>query len=128
MVQNQQTVERDYVKQNMNSRLIENDLWQLISSEWFSKWKQYVDFDSNPKFSSDEVKIVTLNDFEMYFIMICKKNQISEKPGIIDNSFLQGDHENELKLGLQEGKDYILLPNTVADYLFGIYKVKSQVF
>jgi hypothetical protein len=74
MVQNQQTVERDYVKQNMNSRLIENDLWQLISSEWFSKWKQYVDFDSNPKFSSDEVKIVTLNDFEMYFIMICKKN------------------------------------------------------
>ena len=48
-------------------------------------------------------------------------------PGPIDNSSLKGEHEDELKSGLIEGRDFALLPNSVADHLFTKYKVHVNV-
>ena len=44
-------------------------------------------------------------------------------PGPVDNADIQGPHGIDLRAGLSEGKDFVLLPGNVADYLFETYKV-----
>ncbi len=38
--------EREYIRERMTQPLLESQIWQVISADWFATWKAYVEFDS----------------------------------------------------------------------------------
>ena len=56
-------------------------------------------------------------------ILIPQQSREDLKPGPTDNTMLRGNYDEELKLELVEGLDYILLPDSQAKWLYDKYKV-----
>eukprot|EP01038_Epipyxis_sp_PR26KG_P005667 gene5667-7824_t len=97
--------ERDYIKTAMKVRLSSGSSWCAISADWFTRWKQFVDFDMN----------LSKNAFDS------SENCTDYHPGPIDNSMLVGNYPEELKKGIVEDVDYVLIPEHAADILYKAY-------
>jgi hypothetical protein len=59
-----------FVKAGMGQALREGEKWHLIDSEWFNKWKLYVDFDN--QFRGSRLQ-------EVIMILLIIKNNIDHK-------------------------------------------------
>eukprot|EP01031_Cornospumella_fuschlensis_P030802 gene30802-37214_t len=78
--------------------------WHPIAMDWFNRWKMYVNFDKNFPEPRDPEEIKSLH------------------PGPIDNTSLQNPrYPTELRRGLAEGADLILLPYDLASSFFKKY-------
>lgn len=88
--------EKRAVQRCLQSVLIPGNKWEVISSQWYVKWKTYVDSEG-------------------------EEGHDNLFPGPIDNLSLKGKYEDELRPGLVEGDDYILLTHLAADLLFRKY-------
>ena len=85
------------VERGQDAMLYVRDEWEPIALDWFRKWKLYVD-----------VEIGFPPREELH-------------PGPVDNSSLQGKFDDELRPGMVEGIDFVLLKKTSADVLFNAY-------
>jgi len=94
--------QKSLIKSDINSRLIEHSLWNVLSLKWFNRWKKYVNYDSH------------LPDL--------RSSADSYHPGPIDNTDIMGKNERELKRNLLEGLDFVLLPCRSYHILEVIYK------
>jgi hypothetical protein len=89
--------QRKLVERNQAAVIRCGEKWEPVDIEWYTKWKTYTDieYEEPPQ-------------RELY-------------PGPIDNSRLQGKYEEELRPGLVEEQDFVLLRKTAADVLFSAY-------
>ncbi|KAL3742844.1 hypothetical protein ACJRO7_018193 [Eucalyptus globulus] len=99
--------------------LKEGNLYYVVSNRWYSSWQRYVGQNTDqyladePSLDSQRLKGVS--------------SEMTERPGPIDNSDIisdehsEGDHL-ELRRMLEEGRDYVLVPQQVWEKLFGWYK------
>lgn len=88
--------ERRAVQRGLQASLIPGNKWEVISTEWYVKWKTYADSEG-------------------------EEGHDNLFPGPIDNHTLKGKYEDELRPRLIDGDDYILLPHLAADLLFRKY-------
>jgi hypothetical protein len=84
--------------------------WDVISAVWFEKWKLFVGYENKGKDEREEDDILALH------------------PGPVDNNNLKGTFEDELRLGLVENVDYILLSHFQATRLYERYKTAGPRF
>lgn len=73
--------------------------WKVLSILWFNKWKEYVNYDNKGEDTREENLIASLH------------------PGPIDNKCLLGNFGDELSRHVTEGKDFIIVPENVANCL-----------
>lgn len=38
--------ERETVRRTLSAKLMNENIWQIISADWFQAWKEYVDFNN----------------------------------------------------------------------------------
>lgn len=79
----------------------EGDLNYLISQRWWMEWQQYVGFDHSDVNSSQSV-----------FSIPCRPGEIDNSCLVLNEALTQSN-ELDLKEGLQEGQDYILVSQEV---------------
>ncbi|XAR70110.1 Ubiquitinyl hydrolase 1 [Bertholletia excelsa] len=98
------------------SNLKEGNLYYVISNRWFSGWQNYVGLE------------VGTYLFDMDSTDSHNSSKLGDRPGPIDNSDIvqngtecKGDNL-ELRRPLQEGSDYVLVPQQVWEKLFDWYK------
>ncbi|KAG9454564.1 hypothetical protein H6P81_007468 [Aristolochia fimbriata] len=102
------------------SNLKEGNVYYVLSNRWWMMWQRYVEQDEK---DSSIVEQFTSSNFP-----IGSQSKITYRPGQIDNSdiVLDGaDSEGEepvLRRPLQEGDDYVLVPQDVWKKLFEWYK------
>lgn len=99
------------------SNLKEGNLYYVISNRWFTGWQKYTGhgdsdypIDENSRNSQDAVL-----------------SETSYRPGPIDNSDILNENGSEgdnleLSRTLEEGRDYVLVPQEVWEKLFDWYK------
>jgi hypothetical protein len=97
--------EKAMIKAALGAQVMERQTWQVISMQWFERWKTYVNFDEEGADERTAEQIEALH------------------PGKVDNTSIEGAHENELKMGITEARDYVLLPGKEASYLYEKYEV-----
>eukprot|EP00981_Chlorochromonas_danica_P006275 scaffold1348_cov184-Ochromonas_danica.AAC.2 len=108
--------EIELVRSGLRAQPKDSQRWHPIVYEWFLRWKDFVDFDNNNSHShSHSPQEVTTT--------VAAGLPPAPGPGPIDNSSLSlsADHPTELRPGLGEGQDIILLPLSTASYLFQKY-------
>jgi len=88
--------EKVEMKRGLETNLIEESIWEVISMEWFDKWRKYVNYDNEELGTRSKEEIDKLH------------------PGTIDNSHLKGNFGDEFSRTVVEGKDYILIPENVS--------------
>lgn len=110
--------ENRVVKDLMNkseANLKEGNLYYVISNRWFTSWQRYVG-QGTGEYSSDSQHLNV------------GPSKMADRPGPIDNSDIvlnRNDCEGndiELHRTLQEGVDYVLVPQEVWEKLFDWYK------
>ncbi|XP_057511113.1 LOW QUALITY PROTEIN: ubiquitin carboxyl-terminal hydrolase 9-like [Actinidia eriantha] len=100
------------------ANLEEGNLYYVVSNRWFASWQKYTGQDIDTylfnKHSTDSQSLVLSKPID--------------RPGSIDNSDIvvtgidiKGD-DLELHRTLEEGRDYVLVPQQVWEQLFGWYK------
>lgn len=99
--------------------LKEGNLYFLISTRWYRSWERYV--------CGDEPSIDNISFDSPHMNGVSSKR--AERPGPIDNSDIiqngngsgEGD-DLEVRRNLEEGQDYVLVPQQVWEKLFCWYK------
>ncbi|XVF53187.1 hypothetical protein PTKIN_Ptkin05aG0080200 [Pterospermum kingtungense] len=102
--------------------LKEGNLYFVISSRWFQRWERFVGIDANGDLIENESSDSRHFDGA--------SSMVAERPGPIDNSDIVQNgsdcdcKENEIQLrrGLMEGQDYVLVPQGVWEKLHEWYK------
>lgn len=99
--------------------LKEGNLYFLVSTRWYRSWERYVCGDEP---SSDNISFDSQH-------MNGVSSKRAERPGPIDNSnIIQNDNASsegddlEVRRNLEEGQDYVLVPQQVWEKLFSWYK------
>eukprot|EP01035_Chromulina_nebulosa_P017964 gene17964-23594_t len=95
--------EKAEMKRGLEANLIEESIWEVISMEWFDKWRKYVNYDN------EELGVRSKEELDKLH------------PGMIDNSHLKGNFGDEFSRAAVEGKDYILLPDNISTYFIKKY-------
>ncbi|XP_030454010.2 ubiquitin carboxyl-terminal hydrolase 9-like [Syzygium oleosum] len=101
------------------ANLKEGNVYFVVSNRWYCCWQKYVRQNSDryladePSLDSQRLKVVS--------------SEMAERPGPIDNSDIISDEhcegdQLELRRMLEEGRDYVLVPQQVWEKLFGWYK------
>ena len=104
--------QRDTVKRGLRRELVLGQVWSPIPYGWFHQWKAYVDFDEeynkpdSPPRPEDMLRAL--------------------HPGPIDTSPLRGSYGDELKRGMVENRDFVLVPSDVFDLLVKAYELKGM--
>lgn len=88
--------EKRLVELSLTNVLIPGQKWEPISMEWFLKWKLYAEANNDD------------SESDLY-------------PGPIDNSMLQGKYDDELKPGLVDNENIVILPCSITNKLFSKY-------
>ncbi|XP_068635943.1 ubiquitin carboxyl-terminal hydrolase 9-like [Aristolochia californica] len=102
------------------SHLKEGNVYYVLSNRWWIKWQRYV--------GQDEKDSSIIDQFTASSFPNGPLSKIPSRPGPIDNSdiVLNGadseGEEPELRKPLQEGEDYVLVPQEVWKKLFEWYK------
>ena len=110
------STQRKAVKAGLKKELIFQSLWAPIASGWFNQWKKYVDFDEacvEQRPGTFLLLVLTFTPFPRLtsFFYSTEDALRSLHPGPIDNNILnKGAYGDELRRGMVENKDYILLP------------------
>jgi hypothetical protein len=94
------------VKADLKKGLAISQIWSPIPIGWFQSWKVYVDFDeeygpSTPPRPDDML--------------------LALHPGPIDTNPLHGSYGDEVKRGLLENRNYVLLPDDTFKHLAATY-------
>lgn len=90
---------KNAVKKGLKESLTVGSVWAPVAMRWFEAWKAYVDFEDDWLVEERGARPADLMQ--------------SLHPGPIDNSPLQGAVGDELRRGLTEDVDYVLLPLTI---------------
>ncbi|KAH9774864.1 ubiquitin carboxyl-terminal hydrolase 10 [Citrus sinensis] len=107
------------LKNQSDLDLKEGNLYFLISTRWYRSWERYV--------CGDEPSIDNISFDSPHMNGVSSKR--AERPGPIDNSDIiqngngssEGD-DLEVRRNLEEGQDYVLVPQQVWEKLFCWYK------
>lgn len=109
------------VVQGMKSAVERGSLWEPISSSWFVRWNQFVDATAVRVTSASDSSSATDCAFRADEAMDVDVQSQPLYPGEIDNSSLCAELEGEIKEGVVEECDYVLMPTLTADFLFSKY-------
>ncbi|KAF5477969.1 hypothetical protein F2P56_004572 [Juglans regia] len=102
------------------SNLKEGNLYYVISNRWFTSWQRYVG-QGNGECSTDK----QFSDSQQSNVVPSK---MADRPGPIDNSDIVLDNNDcesndlEVRRGLHEGADYVLVPQEAWEKLSDWYK------
>ncbi|KAL5551499.1 hypothetical protein UlMin_001675 [Ulmus minor] len=102
------------------ANLKEGDLYYVVSNRWYSSWQSYVGQDIGERMDEDQSSESQNNDGI--------SSMRADRPGPIDNSDIvlkeNGSEGNEFELCrmLEEGQDYVLVPQEVWEKLLDWYK------
>ncbi|KAI4303595.1 hypothetical protein MLD38_039204 [Melastoma candidum] len=110
------------IVEELNSKveadLREGNLYYVVSNRWYSSWQTYVKRNSDQYLAVKLPELHTLN---------ANSSEMADRPGPIDNgdvvldeSSSEGDYV-DLHRMLEEGKDYVLVPQEVWEKLLGWY-------
>ncbi|KAK6935626.1 Peptidase C19, ubiquitin carboxyl-terminal hydrolase [Dillenia turbinata] len=108
------------------SNLKEGNTYFLISNGWFAQWQNYVGQDATSYGANEH-----LNEPKNSNII---SSEVKERPGPIDNLdlLLHGNdckgNDPELLRTLEEGRDYVLVPQGVWEKLFDCQGVDNKQF
>ncbi|KAI4372132.1 hypothetical protein MLD38_010403 [Melastoma candidum] len=99
------------------ANLREGNLYYVVSYRWYSRWQMYVGQNNN-QYSGQQPDLGSLN---------VAPYETADRPGPVDNtdivsneSISEGDHV-ELRRMLEEGRDYVLVPQEVWEKILSWY-------
>ncbi|OMO79890.1 Peptidase C19, ubiquitin carboxyl-terminal hydrolase 2 [Corchorus capsularis] len=103
--------------------LKEGNLYFVISSRWFRRWEKYVGIEADENSLGNQ-------SYDPQRLNGGVASAAAERPGPIDNSdiILNGidcdsnEKEIQIRKSLQEGQDYVLVPQAVWEKLYEWYK------
>eukprot|EP00455_Lapot_gusevi_P006773 TRINITY_DN128_c0_g1_i2.p1 TRINITY_DN128_c0_g1~~TRINITY_DN128_c0_g1_i2.p1 ORF type:complete len:941 (-),score=443.20 TRINITY_DN128_c0_g1_i2:252-3074(-) len=106
--------ERVIVKNLIDSKLKVGDTWFVISYRWWRSWKEFTLFDRKDDEVADQLASLDLNNS-------------ADRPGPIDNSDITTNNV-EIRVGCQEGYDYVVIPRELHEKLAGWYGINGPSF
>lgn len=92
--------------------------WYLLSTRWFSLWKQYVGLEPITNLPNEEHPVPKINNEDLI-------ENPDEQPGYIKSIRDDSIYDRPLKRGLETKRDFLVLPSVAWDYLVEKYGVED---
>lgn len=93
--------------------------WYLLSTRWFSLWRQYVGLEPITDLPDGQDPVPAINNEDLI-------QDPNEQPGYLKSIHDDSIYDRPLKRGLITEKDFLVLPSVAWDYLVEKYGVESM--